>query len=167
MPKIVLLRGNSGCGKSTVANALQKKLGSGTLLISQDYVCREMLWVKDRPNNQAIDLLINLAVYGCQNCEFTILEGILYSDIYESLFKRIETLFAGQIFAYYFDVPFDETLKRHLQKPNSYEFGEPEMRRWWRDNDLLSNITERRIDKNMSLDETVDCIYRNMTDPAV
>lgn len=34
--KIIILRGNSGSGKTTVANALQKKLGRGTLIISQD-----------------------------------------------------------------------------------------------------------------------------------
>lgn len=162
MPKIVLIRGNSGSGKSTVANALQKKLGSGTLLISQDYVRREMLRVKDRPNNPAIDLLINLITYGYHNCEFTILEGILYTDIYESLFRQIETLFKENIFAYYFDVSFEETLKRHFQKPISHEYGEAEMRRWWRDNDLLSRITERKINKTMSIDESVNQIYLSL-----
>lgn len=32
--KIIILRGNSGSGKTTVAKELQKKLGRGTLLIS-------------------------------------------------------------------------------------------------------------------------------------
>lgn len=38
MGKLIILRGNSGSGKTTVAKALQKKLGRNTMLISQDEV---------------------------------------------------------------------------------------------------------------------------------
>ena len=163
MPKMIILRGNSGCGKSTAAEALQKKIGIGALLISQDYVRRQMLLVKDRPNNQAVDLLKNLVTYGYQNCEISILEGILYTDIYASLFKQIKDLYAGKIFAYYFDIPFEETLKRHHQRPIAHEFGQEEMRRWWRDRDFLPNICEKMINKDMCLENIVDLIYEDLT----
>ena len=164
MSEIVILRGNSVSGKSTVAEAeaLQKKIGSGTLLISQDYVRREMLRVKDRPNNQAIDLLKNLVMYGNQNCKVSILDGILYTDIYEDLFVQIEKIFNEKIFAYYFDIPFEETLKRHNQKPNSHEFGEVEMRTWWREKDFLKNISEKIIYKDMNINNIVDLIYQDI-----
>jgi len=162
MPKIVILRGNSGSGKSTAAKYLQKKLGRGTLVISQDFVRREMLWVRDQPNNLAVGLLENLVIYGSRNCEVTILEGILYSDIYESLFNQIVNIFKGRIFAYYFDLPFEETLKRHKQKQNTYEFGENEMRKWWREKDFLTNICEKKIYKEMNLDDTIEFIYRDI-----
>jgi predicted kinase len=152
-PKIIILRGNSGSGKSTVAKALQEKIGRGTLMISQDYVRREMLWVNDRPNNQAIDLLENLIVYGHKNCNISILEGIFYSDIYENLFCLVKTLYADNIFAYYFDLPFEETLKRHEQKQKNkkHDFGETEMKKWWREKDLLTHIHEKIITKDMEL----------------
>ena len=51
---IIILRGNSGSGKSTVAKNLQRELGHGTFLISQDVVRREMIFVHDEPNNQLI-----------------------------------------------------------------------------------------------------------------
>ncbi len=35
MPGIIILRGNSGSGKSTVAKAPQKKIGTGTLVAGQ------------------------------------------------------------------------------------------------------------------------------------
>ncbi|NME84182.1 zeta toxin family protein [Clostridium sp. SM-530-WT-3G] len=35
MPKIIIIRGNSGSGKSTVAKELQRRLGHGTLLIME------------------------------------------------------------------------------------------------------------------------------------
>lgn len=36
--KVIILRGNSGSGKSTIAKALQKRFGYGTMLISQDII---------------------------------------------------------------------------------------------------------------------------------
>ncbi|WP_250228632.1 kinase [Anaeropeptidivorans aminofermentans] len=164
MSKIIILRGNSGSGKSTVGKALQKKIGRGTLLIGQDTIRREMLWVSDEPKNQAIDLIINLVSYGHQNCKFVILEGILYADIYEALFRKVEELFAENIFAYYFLLPFEETLKRHKLRPKLYEFGEAEMRRWWRDKDYLVNIHEKKLYKEMNLNEIVELIYKDITE---
>ena len=142
MPKIVVLRGNSGSGKSTVAKALQEKIGRGTLLISQDYVRREMLWTRGGADNKSlsksIDLLKHLVFFGHKNCEFTILEGTLYVDEdTEKLFEKIKKLFGTSVFAYYFDLPFEETLKRHATKPIAQEWGEAEMRKWWRKKDFL------------------------------
>lgn len=43
MPKLIILRGNSGSGKTTVAKELQKRFDRNTMLISQDVVRRDML----------------------------------------------------------------------------------------------------------------------------
>jgi len=47
MAKLIVLRGNSGSGKTTVAKGLQKKFGRNTMIISQDVVRREMLKVEE------------------------------------------------------------------------------------------------------------------------
>lgn len=47
MGKLIVLRGDSGSGKTTVAKELQKKFGRNTILISQDVIRRDMLMVKD------------------------------------------------------------------------------------------------------------------------
>ena len=80
MSKIIILRGNSASGKSTAAKALQKRIGSGTFLISQDNVRREMLCEKTGTHLQTLSLLKNLVVYGYQNCEVSILDGILSTN---------------------------------------------------------------------------------------
>jgi len=164
MPKIIILRGNSGSGKSTVAKALQQKIGHGTFLVSQDNVRREMLWLQTGLHNQAVVLLENLIEYGFMHCEITILEGILHAVTYESLFSRIKELFTDNIFAYYFDISFEETLNRHSQKPNANEFGEAELQKWWRANDLLSNIDEKIITQDSSITETVERIYKSINE---
>lgn len=49
------------------------------------------------------------------------------------------------MYAYYFDLPFEETLKRHQTKSNCHEFGEEEMRRWWKEKDFSDVLTEVSI----------------------
>lgn len=157
-PNIIILRGNSGSGKTTVAKKLQKQLGRGTLLVSQDVVRRDMLYERDGPNTQAIGLLIELIRYGSQNCENVILEGILYADWYRELFESVKSAFESRVHAWYFDIPFEETLARHKTKPNALEFGETEMRRWWREQDLIGVIPEKLIGKDMTEDEAVSVV---------
>jgi len=163
MSTIIILRGNSGSGKTTIAKALQKRFGLGTMLISQDVVRREMIYVRDRPDNKAIDLLISLIVFAENNCDITILEGILSADIYRKLFNTIVEIYTNNIYSYYFDIPFDETLKRHSQKPNADEFGEPQMRGWWKEKDFLSNIDEKIINETMSKDDVLNYICNDFS----
>lgn len=42
MGKLIILRGNSGSGKTTVAKELQKKFGYNTMPISQDEIRRNI-----------------------------------------------------------------------------------------------------------------------------
>ena len=60
MTKLIILRGNSGSGKTTIAKELQKLFGKNTMLISQDVIRREMLNVDDGENTKALPLLKEL-----------------------------------------------------------------------------------------------------------
>ena len=159
MAKLIIIRGNSGSGKTTIAKKLQKKLGHGTMLISQDVVRREMLYVKGSKNNKAEDLLLNLVLYGKKHCKVVILEGILYSKHYNKLFEKLLEEFKDNILAFYFDLPFEETLKRHKTKANANEFGEKEMRKWWREKDLIGYIPENILNEKLNEDEIINYIY--------
>lgn len=55
--KLIILRGNSGSGKTTIAKELQQVFGNNTMLISQDVIRRDMLKVKDGENTKALPLL--------------------------------------------------------------------------------------------------------------
>ena len=93
------------------------------MLISQDAVRSVLLYVKAGQAPIGSELLFQLAVYGKEHCEVVILEGILNSKWYEPLFKKLLKEFNKDIYAFYFDIPFDETLRRHKTKPNANEFG--------------------------------------------
>ena len=82
MAKLIILRGNSGSGKTTIAKELQKSLGRNTMFISQDVIRRDMLRVKDGENTEALPLMKELLTYGRKYCKIVILEGIMYADWY-------------------------------------------------------------------------------------
>ena len=159
MRSLIVLRGNSGSGKTTVAKELQKKFGRNTMLISQDVVRRDMLKVRDGENTLALPLMKELLTYGSRHCEVVILEGIMYADWYKPLFELAVQLYDENIFAYYFDLPFEETLKRHRTKPNCCDFGEEEMQRWWREKDYSSVLKEGTITMEDSAADIVEFVY--------
>ena len=121
MKKIIILRGNSGSGKTTVARALQKKFGYNTMMISQDEIRRNILWVKDGVDTKALPLMIELMKYGYEHCDVVILEGIMYDEWYSPLFKTANELYGMDIYAYYFDIPFEETVRRHNTRDKKQE----------------------------------------------
>lgn len=161
MATLILLRGNSGSGKSTVARALQRHFGRGTLLIPQDTVRREMLYARDLPEGPAAPLMTEIARWGARNCPVTIVEGILYSERYDSLFRALTELF-DDIHAYYFDVSFEETLRRHETRPQKDWFGPEHMRSWWIEHDLLTVIQEEIIPEASTAEETVERILNDI-----
>ncbi len=167
MPKLIILRGNSGSGKSTLAKNLQHALGRNTMLIPQDTVRREMLWVRDGENTPAIPLMTELLKYGHAHSEVTILEGILYSETYAPLFRTALDLFGQEnIFAYYYDIPFEETLRRHVTKPSRFDFGEADMRRWWKEKDFIGFIPETVFTVRVSLEEAEALVLGNLGKPS-
>lgn len=56
MAQLVIIRGNSDSGKTSLAKKLQNHFGRGMLVISQDLVRREMLKEKVEQDNLSIFL---------------------------------------------------------------------------------------------------------------
>jgi len=164
MRKLIILRGNSGSGKTTIAKELQNRFGANTMLISQDVIRRDMLKVKDGENTRALPLMKELLLYGNSHSDIVILEGIMYADWYKSLFELSIQLYGTEVYSYYFDLPFEETLKRHQTKPNCHEFGEDAMRRWWRENDFSDVLDEVRITAEKNIESIVGDIYNTVLD---
>lgn len=140
--RLIILRGNSGSGKTTIAKALQAYFGHGILVVSQDVVRRDMLKVRDTDNNLAIELIRQIAAYGYGKVPYVIVEGILASARYKAMLLELIVLF-GKCKAYYFDLSFEETLRRHETKENCQDFGAIDMRKWWLDKDYLGVPDEK------------------------
>ena len=155
----ITFEGPDGSGKTTVARALQKKFGYNTMMISQDEIRRNILWVKDGVDTKALPLMIELMKYGYEHCDVVILEGIMYDEWYSPLFKTANELYGMDIYAYYFDILFEETVRRHNTRDKKQEFGEEDMRRWWREKDFSSVFNEKIITSDIDADSIVEMIY--------
>ena len=159
MHKLILLRGNSGSGKTTVARELQEIFGRNTMVLSQDMIRRDVLKARDGIDPPALPLIKQMLEYGSKNCEVVIMEGIFVAEWYRELFERAIELYGSDILAYYFDIPFEETVRRHQTRSKAAEFGADEMREWWKEKDYLDLIKENIITEDMSKDEIVNEIY--------
>ena len=160
--KLIILRGNSGSGKTTTAKSLQDQLGRGTLLVSQDNVRREMLRVHDREGNLSIDLIRQIAEFGKGHCEFIIVEGILYKKFYGKMLHDLIRFYEGKAYCYYFDLSFEETMRRHNTRLKKDEFGEESLRKWWIPNDYLEMDNEVKLTDTMAQKDILELILAQL-----
>lgn len=156
---LIVLRGNSGSGKSTTARllreaALRRRQGAKIAIVGQDYLRRYILKEKEGAGTDNIDLIEQTVTFALGRGYDAILEGILAADRYGPMLRRLARTPAGSHF-YYLDVSFAGTLVRHRSKPNAHEFGEAEMRAWYRENDLLRFTAETVITETSSQQQTV------------
>ncbi|MDW6065111.1 kinase [Streptomyces sp. FXJ1.4098] len=156
--RLVVLRGNSASGKSSVAAGLRDGFGRGLALVGQDHLRRVVLREHDRPGAANIGLIDTVARYALDAGYHVVVEGILYADHYGDMLARLRADHRGPTYGFYLDVPLEETLARHATKPQAEEYGEAEMRSWYRERDLLPGGIETVIGVHSTLAETVERI---------
>ena len=160
--KLIILRGNSGSGKTTIAKSLQNHFGEATLLVSQDTVRRDMLMVRDREGNMSLDLIRQIAEYGKGKCKFVIVEGIFVKQRYEAMLHDLIRFYDGNAYVYYFDLPFEETVERHRSRPKAEAFGEESLQSWWSPEDFLGTTGEVVLTRDMSQEDIVTFICNQL-----
>ncbi|MFE6777935.1 AAA family ATPase [Streptomyces sp. NPDC057702] len=159
--RLVVLRGNSGSGKSSVAAGLRERFGRGLALVGQDNLRRTVLRERDRPGAANIGLIDLTARYALDAGYHVVVEGILYADRYGDMLDRLRADHRGPTHGYYLNVPFEETLARHATKPIADEVSETHLRDWYRPRDLLPDGWETVIHATSTLPETVDRVMRD------
>lgn len=162
MVMLIILRGNSGSGKSTTAQlvrevALQRGYSGKIALVEQDYLRRIVLKERESQGSDAIELIYQTVAYALKRQYAVILEGILLAERYRPTLKRLIKL-AGDHQEYYFDIPLEETFRRHATKSNVSEFGETEMTAWYHPHDVLELPNEHIITADMSQAQIVETI---------
>ncbi|WP_369243157.1 AAA family ATPase [Streptomyces sp. R21] len=159
--RLVMVRGNSASGKSSVATGLSDRFGRGLALVSQDNLRRIVLRERDRPGAANIGLIDLTARYALDAGFHVVLEGILYADRYGDMLAQLRDDHRGLTHGYYLDVPFGETLARHATKPIADDVSETQLRDWYRARDLLPGGIETVIGADSALYETVDRIMND------
>lgn len=159
--RLVVIRGNSGSGKSSVARAIRAQVGSAVALVEQDYLRRTVLKEHDKPsaaNIRLIDLVVRFALNEGRD---VLLEGILWSGHYREMLDGLREDHVGSTWAYYLDVTFDESCTRHATRPQASEFTIDDMRNWYVTEDPLGWPSEHRVPSSSTLDLTVNGILRD------
>lgn len=90
--------------------------------MSQDAVRRDMLNVSDVEGNLSIELIKRIAEYGNGKCEVVIVEGIMYTYRYKQMLEDLIASFEENAYSFYFDLSFEETVRRHRSRPKKNDF---------------------------------------------
>ncbi len=164
--KLIIIRGNSGSGKSTVAKEVRKRIGDGlsddTMLVQQDVLRRDILRERDKSEKRSVIELIELVVeFGRKQERTVILEGIFSVKKYGPMLRKLMSKF-DEAHVYYFDLSFEETLVRHASKPNADDYGEKEMREWWNEKDYLGTPGEKILHDGLSIEDIVQGIIKDI-----
>jgi len=158
-PRLIVIRGNSGSGKSTVAREVRLRYGRGCALVEQDYLRRVLLREHESVQEPITPELIGLSVrFALEHGYHVILEGILDRVRYGEAIAALQREHEDATYLFYLDVAFEETLRRHATRPQAAEFTGEHMRDWYRPSDLLALPGERIIPESSTQEETIALI---------
>ncbi|GII56678.1 hypothetical protein Pth03_50670 [Planotetraspora thailandica] len=157
--RLIVLRGNSGSGKTTVARTLRDAYGRRDMaVVGQDVVRRDILRERDVPDGVNIGLIDTITRYALEHGHHVVLEGILSAGRYGPMLAALRSDYPERCDFFYLDIPFEETVRRHATRPQSSQFGVDMMREWYRERDLLPEGRETVIGQDSTLEATVRTI---------
>lgn len=87
--RLIVLRGNSGSGKSATARALRERLGRRLALVKQDYLRRIVLKARDTADGPHYGLIEQTVRYALDAGYDVVLEGILHRQRYHFLLDSL------------------------------------------------------------------------------
>jgi predicted kinase len=160
LPILVVIRGNSGSGKTTTARETRRRFGRGCALVEQDYLRRILLREHGGNGMQSVaPTFVAATVRAALAAGYhVILEGILDSGGYGRILRRLIAEHAGPSAVYYFDVSFDETVRRHFSRAEPIAVTADQMREWYVSRDLLGIGGEHAFDENTGFEQAVSTI---------
>ncbi|MDC7219169.1 MAG: AAA family ATPase [Spirochaetales bacterium] len=161
--KLIVLRGPSASGKTTVAKQLFEKAANRATIIHQDYYrfIFKPAGGGSKPNSQVIHKMIEHNTAAALEAGYdVILEGILSLRSYEDILKRLVENHPGESHMFYFDISLEETIRRHHSREGNFLFDDDAMREWYPGSTMRFPGNEVTIAEDSPLEETVDKIIR-------
>jgi predicted kinase len=159
---LVIIRGNSAAGKSTLALNLQLALGYGTANLGEDHLRREILREHAAPDGDNIEFIAHTARYCLSIGYNVILEGVLYAPYCRAMLHQLIKDHAGPSHLFYLDVPVEETLQRHGLRPRSGGVRPDQIREWYKPLDLLGTPGEIIIDARPGTSEVLAAVLERI-----
>ncbi len=156
--KLIILRGPSGAGKSTISKRLFESAKRNTALIEQDQYRFMFSPPGGELNSKTIhEMILQNTLTALRDGYDVILEGILNVRSYGKTFETLIREHPTQNYLFYFDVSFNETIRRHRTRlaKGKFKFTEKDMEGWYKPRDITGYDCEHIISEQSSLEETV------------
>jgi hypothetical protein len=87
--RLIVLRENSGSGKSSIAAEIRVRHGRGIALVGQDNLRRVVLRERDTADGANIGLIDMVARYALDRRLHVIIDGILYEAHYAAMLRAL------------------------------------------------------------------------------
>ncbi|MET9486911.1 AAA family ATPase [Nocardia sp. NPDC006630] len=156
---LVVIRGNSGSGKSTTAGIVQHRMArSSCVVVPQDVVRRQMTWEPEAEGRLNVELIEHIALFALTRGLVVIVEGILDTNRYGAMLERLAAAAAHSLL-YAFDLTLEETLLRHAGRPLAAEVPPSMLAQWYHGWQPLGFAAEIRIDSGWPLEAIADRIH--------
>lgn len=122
-----------------------------------------MLRERDLPDGANIGLIDLTARHALDAGYHVVVEGILRSDHYGTMLRRLVGDHRGRTEVVYLDVPFEETLARHALRPQGREFTGEDMRAWYRADDRLESPREHVVNASVPAEDMLRLLLQHLT----
>lgn len=161
--RLITIRGNSGSGKSLLAQAIRSARPRGIAILGHDTLRREILHVSDRPGALSVDYIDLSARFALDNGLHVVIEGILHSEIYGDMLTRLVRDHRGTSASYYYELELEETLRRHRTKVKAAEVSEASVESWYRATDRIPSLEEFVFDSTFTTAQARDVVLRDVS----
>lgn len=159
-PTLLVIRGNSASGKTTAAREARRRFGRGASLVEQDYFRRVVLREHGGIGGDAVAPgFIDVCVRHLLGAGYhVIVEGILHTGSYGPMLRQLIAAHPGPSHAFYLDVGFEETVRRHHNRTEPVPVTAEQMRGWYTEHDVLGVDGEHIIPQTATLAQAVATI---------
>lgn len=161
--KLIILRGPSASGKTTIAKKLFDLSKDKTVLIQQDHYrfIFKPSGGGSKPNSEVIHKMIEHGVKVSLEAGYNvILEGIISVKSYQKIIERLIESHKGKSYIFYFNISLEETLKRHNSKIGDFKYGSEEMKEWYKTSQKSNHELETLIPETNSINQTIGEIIK-------
>jgi ABC-type dipeptide/oligopeptide/nickel transport system ATPase component len=161
--RLITIRGNSGSGKSLLAQAIRSARPRGIAILGHDTLRRDILHVPDRPGALSVDYIDLSARFALDHGLHVVIEGILHGEIYSDMLTRLVRDHRGTSASYYYELTLEETLRRHRTKAKAAEFSEASVESWFRTTDRVPPLHEFVFDSTFTTEQALDVVLGDVS----
>lgn len=160
--RLIIIRGNSGSGKSRLAHAIRAARPRGVAIVAHDVLRREILHVRDHPGAVSVSYMDLSARFALDHGLRVVIEGILHSESYAQMLTQLSQDHEGVTRSYRYDLELAETLRRHRSKPLAHEVSEEKVASWYRHSDPAAGLREAVFGADVTALAALDRVLKDV-----